>query len=87
MLKTLFEFQDPSALVESFLGLSLEELLIIATNQMGSYATEAFLKSRTVPTERKHDLIKKLEVKIILVIRIKFLLVISAPAVEYQSSK
>lgn len=63
LLKTLFDFEDPSKLVKSLLTLSLEELLTLANDPMGSYAIEAFLKSRSVPLENKHMLIDNLKVK------------------------
>lgn len=63
LLKTLFDFQDPSKLVNSLLTLSLEELVILANDPMGSYAIEAFLKSRSVPSEKKHKLIENLKVQ------------------------
>lgn len=61
LLKTLFDFEDPSKLVKSLLTLSLEELLTLANDPMGSYAIEAFLKSRSVPSENKHMLIDNLK--------------------------
>ncbi|PFX35048.1 nucleolar protein 9-like [Stylophora pistillata] len=61
LLKTLFDFQDPSKVVTSLLCLSMEELMTLATDSMGSYALEAFLKSRFVPSEKKHVLIEKLK--------------------------
>lgn len=63
LLKTLFDFQDPSKLVNSLLTLSLEELVILANDPMGSYAIEAFLKSRSVPSEKKYKLIENLKVQ------------------------
>jgi len=63
LLKTLFDFQDPSKMVNSLLTLSLEELVILANDPMGSYAIEAFLKSRSVPSEKKHKLIENLKVQ------------------------
>ena len=62
LLKALFDFQDPSKLVNSLLTLSLEELVILANDPMGSYAIEAFLKSRSVPSEKKHKLIENFKV-------------------------
>lgn len=67
LLKTLFDFQDPSKLVNSLLTLSLEELVILANDPMGSYAIEAFLKSRSVPSEKKYKLIENLKVQPFLV--------------------
>lgn len=64
MLKTLFDFQDASKLVKSFLSLSLDELLILAQDPMGSYAVEAFLKSRSVTSENKHMLTEKFKVMV-----------------------
>jgi len=64
LLKTLFDFQEPSKLVNSLLSRSLEELMLLANDPMGSYAVEAFLKSRFVISEKKHMLIEKLKVKI-----------------------
>lgn len=61
LLKTLFDFQDPSKVVTSLLCLSMEELITLATDLMGSFALEAFLKSRFVPSEEKHVLIEKLK--------------------------
>ncbi|KAL9975890.1 hypothetical protein ACROYT_G013107 [Oculina patagonica] len=61
LLKTLFDFQDPSKLVKSVLSLSLEEVMTLANDPMGSYAIEAFLKSRSVPSEKKHMLIDNLK--------------------------
>lgn len=61
LLKTLFDFEDPSKLVKSLLTLSLEELVTLANDPMGSYAIEAFLKSRSVPSEKKHMLIENLK--------------------------
>ena len=62
LLKVLFDFQKPSKLVKSLLSLSLEEVLILANDPMGSHAVEAFLKSRSVPSDDKNILIQKLEV-------------------------
>jgi len=61
LLKTLFDFQEPNKLVGSLLSLSLEELMLLANDPMGSYAVEAFLKSRSVISEKKHMLIEKLK--------------------------
>ena len=36
--------------------------MTLATDSMGSYALEAFLKSRSVPSEKKHVLIEKFKV-------------------------
>ena len=36
--------------------------MTLATDSMGSYALEAFLKSRFVPSEKKHVLIEKFKV-------------------------
>ena len=63
-MKTLFDFEDPSKLVKSLLTLSLEELVTLANDPMGSYTIEAFLKSRSVPSENKHMLIENLEVNL-----------------------
>ena len=62
LLKTLFDFQNPSKLVKSLLSLSLEKILTLSNDPVGSYAVEAFLKSRTVTSEDKHMLIEKLKV-------------------------
>lgn len=62
LLKVLFDFQKPSKLVKSLLSLSLEEVLILANDPMGSHAVEAFLKSRSVPSDDKNILIQKLQV-------------------------
>ena len=62
LLKVLFDFQKPSKLVKSLLSLSLEEVLILANDPMGSHAFEAFLKSRSVPSDDKNTLIQKLQV-------------------------
>lgn len=62
LLKVLFDFQKPSKLVKSLLSLSLEEVLILANDPMGSHAVEAFLKSRSVPSDDKNRLIQKLQV-------------------------
>ena len=62
LLKVLFDFQKPSKLVKSLLSLSLEEVLILANDPMGSHAVEAFLKSKSVPSDDKHILIQKLQV-------------------------
>ena len=66
LLKSLFDFQNPSKLVKSLLSLSLEEIIILANDPVGSYAVEAFLKSRTVTSDDKHMLIEKLKVKIVI---------------------
>lgn len=65
MLKTLFDFEDPSKLVKSLLSLSLEDLVTLANDPMGSYAIEAFLESRSVPSEKKHMLIEYLRVQLL----------------------
>jgi len=65
LLKTLFDFEDPSKLVKSLLTLSLEELVSLANDPMGSYGVEAFLKSRSVPSEKKHLLIESLKVQLL----------------------
>ena len=62
LLKVLFDFQKPSKLVKSLLSLSLEEVLILANDPMGSHAVEAFLKSRSVPSDDKNILFQKLQV-------------------------
>ena len=62
LLKVLFDFQKPSKLVKSLLSLSLEEVLILANDPMGSHAVEAFLKSRSAPSDDKNRLIQKLQV-------------------------
>ena len=62
LLKVLFDFQKPSKLVKSLLSLSLEEVLILANDPMGSHAVEAFLKSKSVPSDDKNILIQKLQV-------------------------
>ena len=61
-MKVLFDFQKPSKLVKSLLSLSLEEVLILANDPMGSHAVEAFLKSKSVPSDDKNILIQKLQV-------------------------
>ena len=62
LLKVLFDFQKPSKLVKSLLSLSLEEVLILANDPMGSHVLEAFLKSRSLPSDDKNILIQKLQV-------------------------
>ena len=62
LLKVLFDFQKPSKLVKSLLSLSLEEVLILANDPMGSHAVEAFLKSKSVPSDDKNILIQKFQV-------------------------
>ena len=62
LLKVLFDFRKPSKLVKSLLSLSLEEVLILANDPMGSHAVEAFLKSKSVPSDDKNILIQKFQV-------------------------
>ena len=62
LLKVLFDFQKPSKLVKSLFSLSLEEVLILANDPMGCHAVEAFLKSKSVPSDDKNILIQKLQV-------------------------
>ena len=62
ILKALFDFQDTNKIVSSFLSLSLEDVMILANDPVGSYAVEAFLKSRSVTNEQKHMFIEKMKV-------------------------
>lgn len=61
ILKALFDFQDTNKIVSSFLSLSLEDVMILANDPVGSYAVEAFLKSRLVTNEQKHMFIEKMK--------------------------
>ncbi|XP_015776998.1 PREDICTED: nucleolar protein 9-like [Acropora digitifera] len=61
ILKALFDFQDTNKIVSSFLSLSLEDVMILANDPVGSYAVEAFLKSRSVTNEQKHMFIEKMK--------------------------
>jgi len=61
ILKALFDFQDTNKIVSSFLSLSLEDVMILANDPVGSYGVEAFLKSRSVTNEQKHMFIEKMK--------------------------
>lgn len=61
ILKALFHFQDSSTIVSSLLSVSLEEVVILANDTMGSYALEAFLTSKSVTTEKKHMFMETLK--------------------------
>ncbi|XP_031565818.1 nucleolar protein 9-like isoform X2 [Actinia tenebrosa] len=61
LLKTLLEFQDPKVFVDSLLGMSIEELLRICQDPMGSRTAEAFFISKTVKEKKKHSLCEKLK--------------------------
>lgn len=58
LLKSCFSFKKSKLAVDSFLSLTVEELLVVSCNPSGCFAFESFFQSKWIPKKKKDQVVE-----------------------------